>query len=217
MASTSKLDAAEPWPRALGSASPSPRPGISSPILRGRNGRGNQRCGPENHSLPAQSPSPSLDRGFGPFFGSYFHACGVRDGARRLHRKYPGRALTPRAGKRVTLLHTPRTAPPEPGTSPPQPEVGEGTGGVTTSLGVHFENHLRQTAASADCVHQRAVVSPGLQPGARSAQQLLWRSQFPLEPRCGRDARGPRWQVAPLLWKQGSVLGGGPIRTRPRS
>jgi len=40
-------------------------------------GRGDRRRSPENHPLPAQSPSPSLDRGFGPFFASHFHACVV--------------------------------------------------------------------------------------------------------------------------------------------
>ncbi len=31
-------------------------------------------CGPGNHPLPAQSPSPSPERGFGPFCALHFHA-----------------------------------------------------------------------------------------------------------------------------------------------
>ena len=42
-----------------------------------RDGRGDRRHGPEKHPLPAQSPSPSLDRGFGPFFALHFHSCVV--------------------------------------------------------------------------------------------------------------------------------------------
>jgi hypothetical protein len=45
---------AEPSPREL-------RSSIPSPILRGRNGRGDRRCGPESRPLPAQSPSPKLN------------------------------------------------------------------------------------------------------------------------------------------------------------
>ncbi len=48
----------------------------------------------ENHPLLAQSPSPSLDRGFGPFFASHFHACVVSAGGHGVYsenkqRRYP--------------------------------------------------------------------------------------------------------------------------------
>jgi len=44
-------------------------------------------------------------------------------------------------------------------------------------------------------------VSHALLPRARSAQQRLWTSQFPVARRCGRDARGPRGRVVPPLWE----------------
>ena len=54
--------------------------------------------------LPAQSPSSNLDRGFGPFFASHFHACVVCAGEHDVYYENGRcRALT------LTLSHAPRT------------------------------------------------------------------------------------------------------------
>ena len=66
---------AEPSPRALGSASPSPETGTSSPILRGRNGRGNRRCYYfENSHLRSTLGPKGLAAGLRTFLGSHFRA-----------------------------------------------------------------------------------------------------------------------------------------------